>query len=114
MYLKQGNLSELAHQGAGATITGVISPRPSKRVNKVGGFGYVSANPALQHVTFEDDQTAESEPEQVNSITFKPSGTSGLRWNEFAKRVKPSKFLPSPPKAVQSEDYQPAAVPADI
>ena len=43
-YLKQGNLSELAHQGAGATTSGAISPKPSWKVNKVGGFGYISIN----------------------------------------------------------------------
>ena len=47
-------------------------------------------------------------------MTFKPDAPQGLRWDEFAKKVKPSKFLPSPPKSGSSGNYKPAAVPADI
>ena len=47
-------------------------------------------------------------------MTFKPDAPQGLRWDEFAKKVKPSKFLPSPPKPSSASNYKPAAVPADI
>ena len=47
-------------------------------------------------------------------MTFKPDAPQGLRWDEFAKKVKPSKFLPSPPKPSLASNYKPAAVPADI
>ena len=47
-------------------------------------------------------------------MTFKPDAPQGLRWDEFAKKVKPSKFLPSPPKSNLTGNYEPVAVPADI
>ena len=46
-------------------------------------------------------------------MTFKPDTSQGLRWNEVAKRVRPSKYLP-PPKTGSADSYRPAAVPMDI
>ena len=66
-------------------------------------------------MTFEEDPVEKgSGMEQINLVTFKPDTPQGLCWNEFARRVKPSKFLPSPPKSRSTDGYKSAAVPTNI
>ena len=47
-------------------------------------------------------------------MTFKPENSHNLCWNDFAKKVKPSKFLPSPPKPSSTDKYKLPAVPMHI
>ena len=47
-------------------------------------------------------------------MAFKLDASQGLRCNQFAKKVKPSKFLPPSPKSSLASNYKPVAVPVDI